>query len=193
MKREEKIVALLTAIIFAVAFLVLFRAVKCAFAYFDLLSEQISKVNTVEVVKTVYVEVPVQAETEMPVAELNYIKNEPNYIIDVTDEEIELLARVVMSESSICDIDVKYAVATTIVNRVLSDDFPNTVTEVVYQNDAYSTQDNGEPNEECRKAVEWALTYQEVFPNTMYYFRTDHYHTFGTPLVKLGNMYFSTK
>lgn len=115
---------------------------------------------------------------------------EASLLIEVTDEEIELMKRVVMSEASICDVDTKFAVAATIVNRVLSDNFPNTVTEVVFQPNAYSTADNGEPDAECEMVVEWALKYQP-FPTNMVYFRTDHYHDFGYELFALNNMYFS--
>lgn len=136
----------------------------------------------VEVEKIVYLEkeVPTDvAEVMMPEAEF-------------TNEEIDLMARVVMSEASISDIDVKFAIATTLVNRVRSDVFPDSVAEVVNQPNAYSTQENGEPNEDCYKAVKWAIESQ-IFPTDMYYFRTDHYHDFGKPLMHLGNTYFSTE
>lgn len=117
---------------------------------------------------------------------------EPTYRIDVTQQDIDLMARVVMSESSICDIDAKYAVAVTIVNRVMSDKFPNTVYEVVYQGNQYSTQDNGEPDAECYTVVEWALTY-EAFPKDMYYFCSTGYHNFGKAFSKNDKLYFSTE
>lgn len=145
----------------------------------------------VEVEKPVYIEVEVPVKTQEAESELNNIINPNNYIINVTDEDIELMARVVMSESSICDIDTKYAVASTIVNRVLSEDFPNTVFEVVHAINAYSTQDNGIPDADCYKAVEWALKYR-VFPTNMFYFRIGNYHSFGKPLVEIDGVYFST-
>lgn len=60
--------------------------------------------------------------------------------IDVTDEEIDLLARVIMCESSICDLMEKYYVGNVVLNRVISPDFPDTITEVIYQG-----YDEGEP------------------------------------------------
>lgn len=191
MKKEEKIMLWVTLILFAVSFVLIFEAFKCLFDYFAILKIEMSKQNTVEIVKTIYVEVPVEVESEPTEEDSNYIINDFNYIIDVTDDEIELLARVIMSEASICDLSTKYCVGQTVVNRVISDKFPDNLTEVVYQENAYSTQDNGEPDEDCYKAAEYALTYQ-LMPTNTYYFRTDHYHTFGKPLLNIGNVYFST-
>lgn len=137
--------------------------------------------------------VPLVIEVEpIPLAEEaeQILVVEDPWLIDVTDEEIALMERVVMSEASVCDVDIKFAVASTIVNRVLSDKFPNTVTEVINFPNAYSTADNGEPTEDCKMVVEWALKYK-AFPDNMVYFRTGHYHDFGYALFKLGNMYFS--
>ena len=55
-----------------------------------------------------------------------------NYRLVATDEQKDLMARVVMSEASLLSFDGKCAVANTIVNRVLSDKFPSTIEEVIY-------------------------------------------------------------
>lgn len=129
----------------------------------------------------------VPSDIETPVAE------EPvPYLIDVTDSDIDLMARVVMSEASVLGLECKQAIAQTIVNRVRSSKFPNTVEQVVYQKNQYSTQDNGKPNADCYAAVQQALRYEE-HPLDMYYFRMWHYHKFGTPYMEIQNCYFSTK
>ena len=119
---------------------------------------------------------------------------ETKYLIDVTQEDIDLMARVVMSEGSVLPFDAKQAIAQTIVNRVRTDfgEFKNlnSVSEVVFYPNAYSTQDNGEPNDDCYRAVEAALMY-EGFPTDMYWFREDHYHDFGTDYCNIGTTYFS--
>jgi spore germination cell wall hydrolase CwlJ-like protein len=119
-------------------------------------------------------------------------ETKPMYVIDVTEEDIQLMTRVVMSEVGSKVFDCKHAVAQTIVNRVRSGKWGNTVSEVVYWKKQYSTQDNGEPNAECRDAVIQALTY-EAFPLNMYYFREDHYHDFGSPYTHIDGTYFSTE
>lgn len=142
--------------------------------------ERPQKVET----KTV-VEIEIVEDTETVVEEVY------PYLIEVTQEDIDLMARVVMSESSILPSDAKQAIAQTIVNRVKSDKFPNTVKEVVYQENQYSTADNGTPNYDCYFAVESALLYTG-FPEDMYYFRADKPHDFAYFYCKIGNTYFNT-
>ena len=122
------------------------------------------------------------------------IEVETIYLIDVTEEEKALMARVVMSEvgSDYIDIDIKQAVASTIVNRVRSGKWGDTVTDVVTYPHAYWMGDNGDPTEECYIAVEAALTY-EAFPLDMYYFKEGAFHDFGYPLMRIGNTFFSTE
>ena len=126
---------------------------------------------------------------EAPVSVSAEVKEE-GYIVEVTDEERDLMARVVMSEASVLPIEGKQAVAQTIVNRFLSPKFPNNITEVCNQPYQYSQQDNGDPDEECYTAVDAALKY-EGFPPDMYYFRTGHYHTWAEDYCQIGNTYFS--
>jgi len=123
--------------------------------------------------------------------ELEFVVSETtNYRLSATDEDKDMMARVVMSEASLLNFDGKCAVANTIVNRVLSDKFPNTIEEVIHQRYQYSLADNGEPDAACYDAVEAALTYEQ-FPLDMYYFRTGHYHSFAEDYIQIGNTYFS--
>ena len=105
------------------------------------------------------------------------------------------MARVVMSEGSTLSFDAKQAIATTIINRTKDTKFDfknqNSVKEVVYHANAYSTQDNGEPTQDCYDAKYAALT-SAVFPSNMFLFREDKYHSCGTPYMKIGTTYFST-
>lgn len=139
-----------------------------------------------------------QIEHDLEVKYQEWLKKqeteEAKYLIDVTQEDIDLMARVVMSEGSVLSLDAKQAIAQTIVNRVRTDfcEFRNlnSVSEVVFYPNAYSTQDNGEPNDDCYRAVEAALMY-EGFPTDMFWFREDQYHDFGTDYCKIGTTYFS--
>lgn len=150
----------------------------------EIVIERQIDVQTIEVMTPVYVEV--ETQNEMPIPTDIYTT------YGYSKSDIDLIARVVMSESSILDLDAKQAVAETILNRVESDEFPNTVAGVVYQENAYSTQDNGEVSYDCYLATESAIKFR-AFPKDMYYFRTDHFHNFGTPCVCIDGMYFSTK
>lgn len=105
--------------------------------------------------------------------------------------DIELLERVCMSEAGISSSDEKQAIVTTILNRLRSGIWGNTLEEVIYYPNAYSTQDNGEPTAECHECVMAAINNPCAFPSNMYYFRTDKYHSFGYEYCHIGNTYFS--
>ena len=108
---------------------------------------------------------------------------------EVTEEEYQLLIRVCMSECGGIygePMQGKIAVVETILNRV--DMGMGTIEEVIAE--AYSTRDNGEPDESCIRAVDIALRYNR-YPDNMIYFRANHYHSFGIPYQQIGNHYFS--
>lgn len=108
----------------------------------------------------------------------------------ITMYEYDLLCRVVMSEAGAEPIECQIAVAETILNRLDSGSFGNTIEEVVYKPYQYSTADNGEPTESVQMAVTNALEVQ-TYPSDMVYFRTGHYHDFGQAYKKIGKTYFS--
>lgn len=108
-----------------------------------------------------------------------------------TEEEIELLARVIMTEAGILPYHGKLAVMATIMNRVNSDEFPDTIFDVIHQENQYSTAYNGDPTHDCYTAI-----YDYIpgsFPEDMYYFRADYPHSFAYEYCHIGNTYFSTK
>lgn len=100
---------------------------------------------------------------------------EPPYTCPFTDEEIDLLARVVMSEASRESFDVKHAIAETVINRLESDykefRFQNTLEDVVYT-DAQWAYDQA-PTAECYEAVYWAIEHN-AFPDDMLWARKDY-------------------
>lgn len=105
-------------------------------------------------------------------------------IIEFTDKEIDIIARVVMSESSIESYAVKVAVAKTVINRVRSDHdefiILESVSDVVVPGQ-FSTTYNGDTTEECYNAVYDAISDTEL-PDDMYWFRND-YITYGYEYV----------
>lgn len=137
-------------------------------------------------------EYTVTAHVEAPVVVSVVEETEPELPSWVTQEDIDLMARCVMSEASVLPLDGKTAVAATIINRFYSDKFPNNIEAIITAPKQYSTQDNGDPDAECYEAVDTALRY-DCFPPDMYYFRAGHYHTFGYPYCQIGNTYFSTE
>lgn len=66
--------------------------------------------------------------------------------ISCTDEDYQVLLRIVEAEAGICDEKGKILVADVIINRVLSDEFPDSVTAVVYAPSQFQPVSNGTIN-----------------------------------------------
>lgn len=104
-----------------------------------------------------------QKETEKPQEKAeepqNEVIEEPR--ITVTNEEKELLARLVEAEAGGEPFGGKVAVAVVVFNRVLSPEFPNDVYSVIYQKGQFSPVIDGSinntPSDDSRKAVEEAI------------------------------------
>ena len=109
-----------------------------------------------------------EPQTPEPVAEP---EPEPRYE-EITAEERELLARVVYAESNTEPIEGQIAVAQVVLNRVRSESFPDTVSEVIYQKRQFSTASilgSVVPNETNYEAVDAAFE-TEVVPYEVLYF-----------------------
>ena len=65
---------------------------------------------------------------------------EQNLAYDITDEELEVLLRIVEAEAGSEDEDGRLLVANVVLNRVESDKFPSTITDVVFQRNNGVTQ-----------------------------------------------------
>ena len=150
---------------------------------------QIEEVNTDPVpveVEVKEVEVVEQESTEETV-----------YRVSLNKEERELLYRTVYCESGNQSIEAQEMVALTILNRLESDKFPDTLHDVIYQKNQYEvTEWNGFESygwtEQVEQAVENALI-ENRHPSDMYYFRNGYYHSFGVPYMQSGDLYFSTE
>lgn len=104
---------------------------------------------------------PVEAE---PVAE------EKAY----TEEELELLAKIVMIEAGYESYEGQLAVANVILNRVADSRFPNSIREVIYAPNQFPPAHNGmldavEPNESSWKAAEAALNGENNVEGAVYF------------------------
>ncbi|WP_353894328.1 cell wall hydrolase [Proteinivorax hydrogeniformans] len=81
--------------------------------------------------------------------------------MDITEEERELLAKAVHSESRGEPFEGQVAVAAVIFNRVESSEFPNTIEGVIFEPWAFSPVHDGSfwqtPNDSAYRAVEEAL------------------------------------
>lgn len=124
-----------------------------------------------------------------------------NSAIEFTQSELELLYTTVYCESGDQELEAQIMVAQTILNRILSNKYPNTLRGVVYQRNAEGKpqfavinwpdfEDRGW-SENTKAAVHYALAHR-AYPLDMLYFRDSYYHNFGQPYKNVGDMYFST-
>jgi len=81
---------------------------------------------------------------------------------NISKDDIYLMAQVVYCESRGEEFDGKVAVASVILNRLVSDKFPDTVAEVIFQPNAFSCINDGKinvkPDDDSYKAVYKALS-----------------------------------
>lgn len=90
-------------------------------------------------------------------------------------KEIEVIAQLVMAEAGTQDLTGKRYVVDVVLNRVDSNEFPNTVEEVIFQDNQFSVIKNGAFDkaisiitEDCYKAVK--LEYDERLNYDILYF-----------------------
>lgn len=94
---------------------------------------------------------------------------------NLSDSEIDLLARLVRAEAQTEPLEGKIAVACVVLNRVESPQFPNTIKEVIYAPGQFQPVKNGEINkpadEESIQAVKAALTDQrQLAPGALFFY-----------------------
>lgn len=91
-----------------------------------------------------------------------------------TDTEINLLARLVRAEAQGESFAGKVAVAEVVLNRVESDDFPDSIGAVIYQSGQFSPVSNGSinkaPDEASIKAVEQALQGSNTVGKALFFY-----------------------
>lgn len=123
------------------------------------------------------------------------VESKPDMDDMLTREEIELIALVVMAEAEGQPEEGKRLVIDTILNRLDSNRFPNTVEGIIYQKNQFSSMWNGRSDRCYVKEDICQLVVQELATRTnsdVVFFRADFYHDFGTPVMQVGDHYFST-
>lgn len=93
---------------------------------------------------------------------------------DYTESDYNVLLRIVQAEAGGCDMKGKILVANVILNRVESNEFPDTITDVVYEKRQFSPVSNGSINrckveEETVEAVDRALAGEDYSEGALYF------------------------
>ena len=115
--------------------------------------------------------------------------------LQVTQEEIELIALCVMAEAEgECEYGQRLVID-VILNRVDDPHFPDTIYDVIYQKNQFAGM-YGDRITRCYVKDELVQLVREVLENRTEYdvvfFRTGHYHSYGVPKFQVGAHYFSS-
>lgn len=154
------------------------------------------KVKPVEVISVPYTvtrKVMATPVETAPVETTSAVKSESNPKRAISEAEFEYIVKTVWAESGNQDELGQRYVTDCIINRKKKYKCKNYY-DVIQAKNAFATYSNGmiekaEPTELTYKVVKEELEHQT---NTeILYFRTKHYHTFGTPCFKHGAHYFS--
>lgn len=126
-----------------------------------------------------------QTEEESSEIEVDYYP-EFTYSKDWSAKESYLLARIAMAEAEGCNTQTKTLIIMCVLNRVQSDEFPDTIEEVIFQENQFSPIDNGrwdrvEPNEDCYEAVKVVMEAKYDYSGGATYFENctdeDNWHS----------------
>ena len=147
-------------------------------------SESYSNKTTVPYVSNLIIFEP-QTEEESSEIEVDYYP-EFTYSKDWSTKESYLLARIAMAEAEGCNTQTKTLIIMCVLNRVWSDEFPDTIEEVIFQENQCSPIDNGrwdrvEPNEDCYEAVKVVMEAKYDYSGGATYFENcadeDNWHS----------------
>lgn len=111
---------------------------------------------------------------------------------EISPEDAELIAKTVQLEAGNQSFEGRRLVAATILNRTEHSEFPDDVSDVLSQENQFATYkklDSAESTWQDKLAVQMEV--ENRSNDEVLFFRTGHYGT-GTPLMKVGDHYFST-
>lgn len=100
--------------------------------------------------------------------------NQKGAQLKISKADIDLMAKLVYCESRGEPFKGKVAVASVVLNRVMSPKFPNTITDVIFQKNAFSCVQNGkliaQPNESCYDAVYEAIRGKDPTNEALFFY-----------------------
>ena len=156
--------------------------------------EEVSAPRAPDVQKTEPAIAVWQEEKEVVPIAIEETEELTEIIEEMSKEDVELIALVTMAEAEGECEEGKRLVIDTILNRVDSEHFPDTVYEVIYQPNQFSSMWNGRVDRcEVRKDI-CGLVYEELESRTNYdvvFFTAGEYSAYGVPMFQVGNHYFS--
>lgn len=135
--------------------------------------------------------------TDIPNVTVKTVTNDVPIVKEplMSEEDIELIALVTMAEAEGESELGKRLVIDTILNRVDSKHFPDTVADVIYQKNQFTSMWNGRASKCYVKEDICQLVKEELESRTndeIMFFTAGEYGKHGTPIFQVGNHYFSS-
>lgn len=138
---------------------------------------------------------PVEQVVEQPLVESSEESIEQPAVA-ISEDELTMLAACVQAEAGNQGEQGMRYVCDVILNRVDSDTYPDTITEVITQHGQFAVWPKGiqkqlppwpETVKLCKDELRSRSNYQVIM------FRTGHFHPWGTPLFQYKDHYFSAE
>lgn len=147
------------------------------------LNPQVNNIDRIFVGQTLHTdETGVEQNTTKVDTNVNTNTSTNNDVItnlNISGDDFDLLSRLVEAEAGIEPFEGKIAVANVILNRVESDQFPNTIEGVIYEAGQFQPVRNGHinkvPSEESKEAVRKALSVNRSLGGDSLYFYDPRY------------------
>lgn len=136
---------------------------------------------------------------EPVIRDVNYIQESEEEIFEdwdypLTKEDLDVFARLIDAETGLESVTCQRLVIDTILNRVESNNFPNSIREIMYQDGQFASISSGSINNyNARESVK-NLIIEEMNEKTnsdVIFFNSGSYSKYGKPLVHIGRLYFS--
>ena len=126
-------------------------------------------------------------------------KEQRKAVINLSNEEILLLSKLVTSEARGESYEGQVAVAAVVINRVKDNRFPNSIEDVIYQKNAFSVVKDGsinmDPTDEAYRAAQDALYGEDPTEKAVYFWNpkisTCKWIEKLQPHLKIGNHVFA--
>lgn len=146
------------------------------FTFSDVISEKLDIVNNNNVEEVLAPKVLELSSKEKEKNSKNNIEvfNQNGSSLKITESDIDLLAKLVYCESRGEPFKGKVAVASVVLNRVMSSKFPNTIEGVIFQKNAFSCVKNGtlvaQPDQSCYDAVYEAIRGKDPTNEALFFY-----------------------
>ena len=127
------------------------------------------------------------------------VKQKKLEVINITNEELLLLSKLVTGEARGESYEGQVAVAAVVINRVKDPRFPNSIKDVIYQKNAFSVVKNGsinlQPTESAYSAAQDALYGKDPTDKAIYFWNPDiatcKWIKTLNPYMRIGNHVFA--